>query len=297
MKNQFLNWPIRELVLNNNLYPKSLKKIKNPPKIIYYRGRLDSDMFEKSLAMVGSRKNTRYGQMVVDTIIPELVASKVTIISGFMYGIDSLAHESCIKYGGVTIAVLGNGLDVIYPERNTDLYWKILESGGAIMSEYEADLKPTLWTFPQRNRIVAGLAGMGVLVVEAGLKSGSLITARLAMEQRKPVYAIPGPISSSVSAGCNELIKTNLAKMVTDISDLTKKKKVNNSSQMELFNDLSPEEKIIIKHLTNEELTIDEIYQKTRIPLDQLNSILAMLEMKDVVGESLGKYYVISNGS
>jgi len=292
MKNKFLDWPIRELVASDNLYPKCLKKIKNPPRKIYYRGRLDGDMFDKSLAVVGSRKNTRYGQMVVEKLMPELVANKITTISGFMYGIDSLAHESCIRYGGLTVAVLGNGLDVIYPERNTDLYWKILESGGAIMSEYEAKFKPTLWTFPQRNRIVAGLASMGVLVIEAGLKSGSLITARLAMEQRKPVYAIPGPISSSVSTGCNELIKTNMAKMVTDISALTKKKKVNNSSQMELFSELSPEEKIIVKNLTNEELTIDEIYQKTKISLDKLNSILAILEMKDVVGESLGKYYI-----
>jgi len=247
MKGKFIDWPIRQISINEDNYPDILKKIKNPPKSIFYKGRIDN---------------------------------------------DSLAHERCIKYGGKTVAVLGNGLDVIYPERNKDLYWQILESGGAILSEYEANFKPTLWTFPQRNRIVAGLSSMGVLVIEAGLKSGSLITARLAMEQRKSVFAVPGPVNSSVSIGCNDLIKSGMAKMVTDISDLTKGKKNIENKQMDLFDELDEQEKMIVDSLSNEELTIDEIFRKTNICLEDLNSLLSILEMKDIVEESLGKYYL-----
>ncbi|HUS60336.1 MAG TPA: DNA-processing protein DprA [Nevskiaceae bacterium] len=222
-----MNWPdypIQKLDFKHKNYPEILKEIKNPPKTLFFRGNLGQKIFKKSLSVVGTRRMTSYGKMAVDKLISGLVPQKVTIISGFMYGIDSEAHQRCLEYGGITVAVLGSGLNVVYPPENHKLYQQILKSEGAVISEYPPETKPQLWTFPQRNRIVAGLASLGVLIIEAGERSGSLITARLAREQGKKVFAVPGPITSSVSAGTNLLIKNHLAKMILEPEDILGKK-------------------------------------------------------------------------
>jgi len=291
MKDLFPNWPINAIEIDEENYPSSLKKIKNPPKKLYYRGGFDKNIFEKCIAVVGSRKNTKYGQSVVESLIPKLVNQKITIVSGFMFGIDSLAHQSCIEYGGKTIAILGNGLNVIYPSSNGKLYKQILDSGGLIMSEYESDFKPVLWSFPQRNRIVAGLANIGILIIEAGEKSGSLITARIGMEERRKIYCVPGPINSIVSFGTNQLIKEGLAKMVTTVEDIIKNPK-DKHSQMNLFGQMSAEEKNIVSVLSREAMSADELSKSLKIEISSLLTRLSMMEMQGIIEEQSGKYYL-----
>jgi DNA processing protein len=208
-----------------------------------------------------------------------------------MFGIDSLAHQSCIEYGGKTIAILGNGLNVIYPSSNDKLYSQILDSGGLIMSEYESDFKPVLWSFPQRNRIVAGLANIGILIIEAGEKSGSLITARIGMEERRKIYCVPGPINSIVSFGTNQLIKEGLAKMVTTVEDIIKNPK-DKHSQMNLFGQMSAEEKNIVSVLSREAMSADELSKSLKIEISSLLTRLSMMEMQGIIEEQSGKYYL-----
>ena len=285
-------WPIKKIYFEDKYYPAILKEIKNAPKILYYRGKLDQKLFEKTLAIVGSRRLTRYGKMATEKLVAGLVNQKITIISGFMYGTDSEAHQKCLEYGGRTIAVLGNGLNVLYPPENEKLYTEILDKGGLIFSEYEPDLQPQLWTFPQRNRIVAGLATLGVLVIEAGEKSGSLITARLARQQGKKVFAVPGPITSSVSVGTNLLIQNHQAKMVLSAEDILGKK----LGTPTLFSQqaLSPIEKKIFQALETEPLTADEISRLIAKDVIETGKTLSLMSLKNLISDSSGKYYLNS---
>jgi DNA processing protein len=281
-------YPITKITLEHKNYPKILKKIKKPPPILYCRGPLNNNIFTKSLAVVGSRRITHYGRMAAEKIIPALAADKVTIISGFMYGVDSEAHRICLENGGLTVAVLGGGLDVIYPPENEKLYEQILKCDGAIVSEYPPDFKPQLWTFPQRNRIVAGLSCLGVLIIEAGEKSGSLITARFAREQGKKIFAVPGPITSSVSIGTNYLLQNHQAKMVLGAEDILGKK----MEKLTLFStaNLTPLEKKIVQLLEAEPLTADEIGVKTEQKAIEVNQTLSLLSLKGLILEFAGKY-------
>lgn len=283
------DYPIYKITVEDKNYPVILKEIKNYPKILFYRGILDQKLFEKSLAIVGTRRITRYGKMVIEKFLPLLVKENITIISGFMYGVDTEAHQKCLEYGGKTVAVLGGGLNVIYPPENEKLYQKILEKGGAIISEYEPNFQPQLWTFPQRNRIVAGLSSLGVLVVEAGEKSGALITARLARQQGKKIFAVPGPITSAVSVGTNLLIKSHQAKMVTAVEDILGKKL--ETPSLFSLNDLSPTERKILQALEIEPLTADEIAKITGEDIVEINKNLSLISLKGLISEYAGKYY------
>lgn len=269
-------------------FPEQLKNIKNCPEKLYYRGEWDNKIFDKSLAIVGSRRITRYGQLVVEKFMPDLVADKITIISGFMYGVDSEAHRKCLELGGITVAVLGGGLNILTPSENDDLYTKILENRGLVISEYEADFKPTLWSFPQRNRIVSGLSTKGILVIEAGMKSGSLITARIGKEQKKIIYAVPGPINSLSSTGTNWLIKEKWAEMLTDTSDITQKKTM--VFQEQLWDENLPQiQKKILDLLKLEALSIDEICRKTGTSVTEINLAVTMMSLNNLVAEFNGK--------
>jgi DNA processing protein len=286
------DYEIKNITSDKKNYPKILREIKNYPEKLFYRGNLDQKLFEKSLAVVGTRRITRYGKMVIEKFIPFLVKEKITIISGFMYGVDTEAHQKCLEYGGKTVAVLGGGLNIIYPPENERLYEKILENGGLIISEYEPDFKPQLWTFPQRNRIVAGLSSLGVLVIEAGEKSGALITANLARQQGKKVFAVPGPITSSVSAGTNFLIKTHQAKMVTTPEEILGKK-IETPSLFSL-QELSPLEQKIYQALETEPLTADEIAKTVGQNIVEVGKTLSLLSLKSLISEFAGKYYLKS---
>ncbi|MBU3935415.1 DNA-protecting protein DprA [Patescibacteria group bacterium] len=221
--------------------------------------------------------------------MPEFVANNITIISGFMYGIDSLAHLYCLDLGGTTIAVLGSGLNCLYPPENDELYSRILDQNGLVISQFEPDFKATIWSFPQRNKTVVKLSTLGVLVVEAGLKSGSLITANLAKKFNKPLFALPGPITSSVSIGTNELIKSGDAQLVTSASDVLSTKQI----RLPLDTPTLPQiESNIIDCLKLEPLSLDELSLKLSLSVSTLSPHLSSLSLKDLIEDLRGKFYL-----
>ena len=224
-------------------------------KTLHFRGVDPNTINKKSIAIVGSRQMTRYGRDVVDKFVCDFVANGITTISGFMYGVDTEVASKTIEYGGKHIAVFGCGLDHVYPPENKKLYDEIIKNGGSVVSEYEDSAKPSIWKFPQRNKIVVELASLGVLVVEAGENSGSLVTAKIAKKMGKKVYAVPGPINSRVSVGCNSLIKSGDAQMVTSAMDILKikikKEEIRNMPELEGL------ENKIYKTLALEPLQID----------------------------------------
>lgn len=283
-------WPIKEK--NIDEWPEGLNKIKPAIKKIYYRGEWTDEVFNKSLAIVGSRRMTRYGREMTEKLVIDLVANGVTIVSGFMYGVDSQAHRKTIEFGGKTVAVLGGGLNFLTPAENDDLYSQILESGGLVISEYEADFRPSLWTFPQRNRIVAGLVSIGVVVVEASLKSGSLITARLARNQGKKVWAIPGMINLDTSKGTNYLIKNSLATILTETEDIVN---LDRKAVQENLFDLGLEkiEMEVVKKLKTEASTIDELTRELDREVGEVSAAISNLTLKGLVEEEAGKIFLL----
>ena len=260
-------------------------------KTLHFRGVDPNSINKNSIAIVGSRQMTRYGREVVDKFVADFVANGITTVSGFMYGIDTEVATKTIEYSGVHIAVFGCGLDHVYPPENKKLYDQILKSGGSIVSEYEDSAKPSMWKFPQRNKIVVNLASLGVLVIEAGENSGSLITAKIAKKMGKKVWAVPGPINSKVSIGCNELIKSGDAKMATSAKDIIKIK----SHSTKVARD-KPElqglEEQVYKLLELEPLEIDEIAQKLGTNVVEVGTTLSIMSIKELVTESGGKYYI-----
>lgn len=290
--NEWKKWAIK--IIEQKDFPKSLKEIKKCPEKLYFRGEWNDNLFKKIVAIVGSRQITRYGREVVDKIMPEIVSRKTTVISGFMYGVDTESHKKCLEYGGKTIAVLGGGLNQPCPSDNDKLYTEILEKGGLVISEYDPEFKATNWSFPQRNRIVSGLANLGVVVIEGGIKSGSLITAKLALEQKRKLLAVPGPINSKTSAGTNFLIKNGGAKILTEAIDIFEDK-IEMPNQENLFkdySDLSDLERIIIDLLESESMTGDEICQITKRNITEISTTLSMMLMKDLLTEEDGKFYI-----
>ena len=198
-------------------YPRLLKEIYDPPQQLYCLG--ESKAREKfPLAVVGTRKISFYGRKTTEYLVNGLCQAGLTIVSGLALGVDGLAHQIALENGTKTIAVLGSGLDTVYPPAHKKLAKRIVDSGGALVSEYPPKTQPSKMTFPARNRIVAGIS-LGVLVIEAPMKSGALITARFALEQGREVFAVPGSIYSENSQGCNLLIKTG-AKPVTKVEDI-----------------------------------------------------------------------------
>jgi len=285
------NYPINEVSVSSKKYPKLLKKIQKPPKKLYYRGDLKV-LNKKGIAIVGSRRMSRYGKSAVDQFVSEFVSNQAVTISGFMYGVDTEVHKKTLEYGGITVGVFGCGLDVVYPPENEKLYGQILESGGLVISEYTPEAKPHLWKFPQRNRIVAGLASLGVLVIEAGGKSGSLITAGIAAEQGKKVYALPGPITSPISIGTNMLIKTGKANLATEPGDILGKRQKKKESKK--ISALSPLEKKIWKALEIEPLNTDEIAAEVGTSIIKVATTLSVMGIKGWISESGGKFHPTS---
>lgn len=296
-------WEIGEVSIKDKQYPESLRWIQNPPKKLFYRGNWNQEILANCLAVVGSRRVTGYGEAVINKIIPGLVRAGLTIVSGFMSGVDSLGHQVCLDAGGKTIAVFGCGLNQLVPAGNDKLYDRILDKGGLVVSEYEKEVKARLWTFPQRNRIVAGLS-KGVLVIEGGANSGSLITAKLAKTQAKPVLAVPGPVTSSQSAGTNWLIK-NGAEIVLDSDDVLKALGMKSldlhlrgvpQTQHHLGGgdtgvECSEMESRIMEELAKEPLETDDLARKLGMDIVSLSQTLSLMSLKGLVEEKSGKYY------
>ena|SRR3989344_1199540 len=276
-------------------YPKILTEIHNPPKQLYVRGNFPKN-YDLNFAIVGTRAASEYGKILAFNISKELAGLGFNIISGMALGIDTQAHLGALAAKGTTIAVLGSGISdpSIYPHENLNLAHKIIESGGAVISEYNPKEKSEIWYFPERNRIVSGLS-CGVLVVEAPEKSGALITARLALEQNRDVFAIPGSIFSKNSAGTNYLIK-NGAKLVTSVDDIIdelglaklKIKKIEDVKQK-----LTEEEKIILNAIERGPFDVDKICEVTKMPVNKILSIISVLEIQDIIKNIGGKFTAI----
>ena len=280
-------------ILDDN-YPKLLKEIYAPPPLLSYLGTLGLND-QNPLAVVGTRKMTSYGQQVTQKIVSDLASAGLTIISGLALGVDACAHQTALAVGGKTAAVLGHGLDQIYPMSNRLLAKKILQNNGALISEFPLGMLPFKSNFPQRNRIIAGLS-LGTLVVEAGLKSGALITAQFALEQNREVFAVPGDINRFGSQGPNQLIK-NGAKMVSAADDILEFLNIKQIKNFNLANKILPqteEEKIIQKALANEPRHIDKIAGLVRLDISVVSATLTMMEMKGLVKNLGNQTYIKS---
>ncbi len=252
----------------------------------------DGKIFDNCLAVVGSRRMTNYGERLVRKLVPQLADNGISVVSGFMFGVDATAHSSCIEAGGKTIAVMPCGINFITPAYQENLYYSILDSGGIIMSEYEDKAKPQKWMFSKRNEIVAGLC-KGVLIVEAENNSGSMITAEYAKKFGRKLFAIPGNIDSRMSLGSNTLLKEG-ATVVTDASDILtfygiKNKKKNESINMTL---LSTDEQIVYSKIKNKVMTKNEIINICDMEIGRLNAAITHLLVKGIVSDSEGSYYV-----
>lgn len=285
-------WEITKL--DKKDWPPGIRRVKPEIKQLYFRGKWDEKIFTKAVAVVGARRMTKYGEVMTRRLVTGLVETGYTIVSGFMYGIDTMAHKVCLENKGRTVAVLGCGLDCLTPAENDNLYTKILESGGLVLSEFEPKQEAKLWTFPYRNRIVVGLS-QALVVVEAGEKSGSLVTARWAFKQKKPVLAVPGAVTSSLSYGTNWLLK-NGAKAVTEAEDVLAVLGVSARGKRKVRNlpiSLSEEEKEIVELLKREEMDCDELSRKLGRPADKVGILLSQLSLKGVIEESGGKFMVI----
>lgn len=274
-------------------YPDLLRQINDPPPLIYYKGKWDGDIFKQTLSVVGSRRMTHYGEAIVTKLIRQCAGYGITIVSGFMYGIDASAHEAAVAAGGRTIAVMPCGIERIHPEYQEVLYKKILETDGLIISEYPGDTPPALWTYPRRNRIIAGLSP-ALLVIEAGLKSGALITSRIAKKYNKKIFAVPGPLTSSVSLGTALLIKQG-ASIVTGVNDILCY--YGKPAGGELFAkkhtfSLNPRQKSIIKFLSAEPLSIDELTRRTKADPSKIGAEITYLSLKKIINQKEGKYYL-----
>ncbi|MBU0727202.1 DNA-processing protein DprA, partial [Patescibacteria group bacterium] len=222
---------INLLQIDDDEYPSLLKKISDPPPFLFVRGKLPP--FHKSIGIVGTRAITDYGQTIAKKLTSDLVRNSFVIVSGLAFGVDSCAHETAVKSGGITVAVLGTGVDKIYPSSNYCLAQDILKEG-AIVSEYPLGSPALTHHFPARNRIISGLS-RGVLVVEGGIKSGALITARLALEQGREVFAIPNNITKISLSGTNHLIRRSEAKLVENVNHILEEFQMTSSQQQIQF--------------------------------------------------------------
>lgn len=253
-----------------------LRDLTNPPKQLYYRGNWDKTLLAKCAAVIGSRRITQYGRMVVEMLVPKLVAEGYTIVSGFMYGVDQVAHREALACGGKTIAVLGWGITWGGLDAEDKKLQDAIEKNGLVLSEWE-EQKPSLWTFPQRNRIVAALAHE-LFIVEAAEKSGALITARIAGKLKRPIWAIPGPVTSKTSEGTNALLADGLAKMWLP----------QNKPQQVKTRAHHP----ILELLSREPLHASDIARTLGKPIDTVGAELSLFVLSGEVMEREGLYYV-----
>lgn len=282
------------LPINSEHYPACLKEITDPPPLLYLRGQL-ACLNQPQLAIVGSRRCSRGGLDNAFQFSHELASAGFVITSGMALGIDTAAHQGALAADGKTVAVLGTGVDVIYPRRNRALYEKIHSHSGAIISEFPVGTTVRPAYFPQRNRIVSGLS-LGVLVVEAQQQSGSLISARLAMEQGREVFAIPGSIHAGTSQGCHQLIKQG-AKLVESVADINEELKGWTHQQPQTSTDatgtppsLTNREQVLLSMIGFDPLTIDAVHELTAWPMPELAALLTGLELKGVLDCSAGHY-------
>lgn len=308
-----------KITIENNIYPQKLKEIINPPKQLYLKGNVQL-LNENSIAIIGSRNCSENGKQLTRKFTYELSKQGLTIISGMAKGIDTIAHEETINAKGKTIAVLGSGFNNIFPKENSELYKKILEKDGLIISEYAPEIEPRPNQFLERNRIVSGLS-IGILVIEAGYRSGTSVTAKIATKQNRKVFVLPHEINNKYGIGTNKLIKKG-AKLVTSTKDIienfeflkykeilnhNKMEKNNINSNSKLKNYLNvkssikssvksnikfnnKEEKQIYNLIDNNINNVNEIFKVSKIPISKINETLLILELEKYIEKSKGVY-------
>ncbi|MFB3886141.1 MAG: DNA-processing protein DprA [Thermodesulfobacteriota bacterium] len=280
------------ITFKDEKYPERLRDIYDPPALLYMRGELRKED-QLAVSIVGSRKTTPYGRWFTERVSQELARHGVTIVSGMARGIDSFAHRGAISGGGRTIAVLGCGVDVIYPSENRDLFAKIIDHG-AVLSEFPLGSPPEAGHFPRRNRIISGLS-IGVVVVQANEKSGSLITANYALEQGREVFAVPGNVGTESSRGTHRLIREG-AKLVESSEDILEeilpqwRGKRDEAPKVEAEKlDLTQDERVVFELLGETPTHIDVIIRESRLDPGKVSSLLLDLELKGLVSQWAGK--------
>lgn len=288
---------LTSLCWDDENYPRRLREIDNPPPVLFVRGNLvEAD--DWAVAIVGTRRATPYGKQVAEELAASLARAGVTIVSGFARGIDAVAHVSALEAGGRTLAVLGSGLDKLYPPEHAALAERVV-SQGALISDYPLGTPPDSSNFPPRNRIISGLS-LGTIVVEGSAESGALITTQFAVEQGREVFAVPGNIFNRNSQGPNKLIQQG-AKIVLSAQDVLEElnlkmvgQHAQARAQLELFDTADATERKLLEHLTAEPLHADELSVLTSLPIAQVSAALAMLELKGLARQVGGMTYIVA---
>jgi DNA processing protein len=274
-------------------YPEKLKRTADAPYGLYLKGRLiENDM--PTVAIVGARMCSEYGRIMALELGRALADRKAGVVSGMAYGVDTAGHQGALQAAGKTVAVLGGGVDVVYPAANRRLYEEILEKGGTILSEYPPGTQPLARYFPARNRIISGLSDV-VIIVEAKEQSGSLITADYALEQGKDIYAVPGRVTDALSAGCNNLIRQG-AGIISDVGEFLKELNFIGESgdiQQNFQKILLEKEELLVYSCVDlRPKSIEELLQKTGLPVPKMLGILASLEQKGFINETFKNCYI-----
>ncbi len=294
---------IRVITFTDDEYPEPLRRIDVQPVLLYSKGFLEAED-RYSIAIVGSRMMTEYGKRVAEKLAFELASMGLTVVSGMARGIDTASHKGALRAGGRSIAVLGSGLDRPYPYENIELF-NSLSKSGCILSEFPMGMAPNKENFPRRNRLISGMS-LGVLVVEATMESGSLITASYALEQNKEVFAVPGNITSKTSKGTNLLIKSG-AKLVQSIDDILEelhphlvemrgyqsKISTGKADPLETSVVMTDEERMVFSTLGNDPVHIDNIARQIKLPANKLLSLMLELEIKGLIRQTEGKKFSI----
>ena len=284
---------VQVMTWNDEGYPPNLRQAYNAPPVLYLRGCLET-RDEWAVAVVGTRRASVYGKEAARMVCTGLTQAGVTVVSGMALGIDTVAHRACLDAGGRTIAVLGCGVDVVYPPRNARLADEIVERG-ALVSEYALGTQPEARNFPPRNRIISGLT-LGTVVIEGDMGSGALITAGFALEQGRDVFAVPGNIFARASRGTNHLIQQG-AKMVTQVGDVLEELNLTMVSEQAQARTVIPEnetEAVLLEHLSAEPIHVDALGRDVGLPIAQVTSTLALMELKGMVRQVGGMSYVLA---
>ncbi len=284
-----------QVIYQNHNYPSRLSNCSDAPLLLYYKGNASLDA-AKIVAIVGTRKNTDYGHKICEDLVEGLQSlDNLLVVSGLALGIDAIAHKKCVQLGIPTVGVLGHGVDRIYPHNHKSLADQMMERGG-ILAEFPSETLPDRNNFPMRNRIVAGMSDVTV-VVESHVSGGALITAHMASGYNREVAAFPGRVNDTRSAGCNELIRANIAAMITKAEDLVelmnwKKEGRPKAVQKQLFLNLTTDEQKIVDMLTTKDsVHSDELFHLTGLPSSQLAATLLQLEMQGIIKTLPGKHY------
>lgn len=287
---------VHVLTWDSSDYPDLLRQISDAPPVLFVRGDI-TPADEWAVALVGTRKATVYGREVARVLASDLAQNQVTVVSGLARGVDSVAHKAALDAGGRTLAVLGSGVDCIYPAEHRKLA-DAIAANGALISDYPLGTQPEASNFPARNRIISGLS-LGVVVVEADVKSGALITADFALDQSREVFAVPGSILSSASAGCNRLLRDG-ASIVTEVGDILETLHLDQLSEKQMAREILPTnatEAAIINHLTAEPRHLDELSRETTLPVEVISSTLVMMELKGMTRQVAPLQYVLARES